>query len=159
MNQAKTASRINLHKNQLSSFPFYPRSFSDITVLDLGNNNFSEIPSTITDLQSLEALDMRRNRITFIPYRIGKLSKLKILLLCENKIQGVTPEIGKMDALRLLDLTANPVIFPSQFLINLMSHTRGTQVTTLEINIERTRRVKSTLTMISDHEISSTDSK
>jgi hypothetical protein len=95
--------------NQLETYSF-PKSFSQLTkleILNLSGNRLEELPTGILDLPALKALYVGGNRIQTVPCRIGDMLSLEILYLGGNQLRDIPATIGKLKNLISLVLCDN----------------------------------------------------
>lgn len=117
--------RILLADNALASLP---QSFAllctpHLRSLDLHNNNLVQIPSNLASFcPQLEILDVSQNCIAHVSSSsLLKFENLRRLILDDNRICFLPPILGEMINLEQILVHRNPLIMPTNDLINSMT--------------------------------------
>ena len=99
--------RVDLHGNQLQTFPPSLCQLSCLHTLNLSSNLISKLPDDIGQLQQLEDLNLAHNQLAGLPSSIGQLRSLKYFNVMGNVLESLPDSIGDLKKLYRLGLKSN----------------------------------------------------
>jgi len=105
---------LDLHNQDLSTFPAEILTLKNLKQLDLRDNNITEIPEGIKELKNLEQLSMFTNQLQNVPNAIGELENLKMLDLGNNPLENLPSEVAKLSNLEKLYLQNTKIVKKNQ---------------------------------------------
>lgn len=84
--------KLDIHSNQITSFPLSWCTLVKLEYLDISCNNISYLPASFGYLRSLTYLNVRANHLILLPPALARIQmQLKYLFICQNKFSIPPP--------------------------------------------------------------------